>query len=222
MSFQLYWHPRLQKQDVSVYASLGLLRPFCAGSLKKKLLTSFCLYRLDQLNSIPTNSSNFAWINKAEIYVLGLAIGVIGYPIYPEVAREHLMMYRPFSNKPKVIRSNFFRGFPIVENAIIKAKRSGKPYRLAWPSSAYKLFFQSDEYKEARIALALNGGHVRIQDNKVIASINIKYPQNSFAPLIPIKSLGTIGVEEGLFWVLQKVGWLYSGEVEWVTTIKQV
>ena len=185
------------------------------------LLSSFCLYRLDHLNSIPTTPSNFSWINKAEIYVLGLAIGIIGYPIYPEVAREHLMMYRPFSNKPKVIYSDFFRGSPVVEKAIIKAKRSGKPYRLAWPSSAYKLSFQPDEYKEARIALALNGGYVRIKDNKVIASINIKYPQNSFAPLISIKGLGTIGVEEGLFWVLQKVGWLYSGEVEWVTDFKQ-
>jgi hypothetical protein len=185
------------------------------------LLSSFCLYRLDHLNSIPTTPSNFSWINKAEIYVLGLAIGIIGYPIYPEVAREHLMMYRPFSNKPKIIESDFFRGSPVVEKAIIKAKRSGKPYRLAWPSSAYKLSFQPNEYKEARIALALNGGYVRIKDNKVIASINIKYPQNSFAPLISIKGLGTIGVEEGLFWVLQKVGWLYSGEVEWVTGFKQ-
>jgi len=66
----------------------------------------------------------------------------------------------------------------------------------------------------------LNGEYVRIQDNKFIASINIKYPQNSFAPLIPIKGLGTIGVEEGLFWVLQNIGWLHSGEVEWVTPIK--
>jgi len=185
------------------------------------LISSFCLYRLDHLNSIPTTPSNFSWINKAEIYVLGLAIGVIGYPIYPEVAREHLMMYRPFSNKPKVIESDFFRGSPVVEKGIIKAKRSGKPYRLAWPSSAYKLSFQPSEYKEAGIVLALNAGYVRIQDNKIIAGINIKYPQDSFATLISTKGLGTIGVEEGLFWVLQKVGWLYSGEVEWVTDFKQ-
>ena len=139
---------------------------FWRGSLKTNLvsslvvlilISSFCLYRLDHLNSIPTTPSNFSWINKAEIYVLGLAIGIIGYPIYPEVAREHLMMYRPFSNKPKIIESDFFRGSPIVEKAIIKARHSGKPYRLAWPSSAYKLSFQPSEYKEARIALALNG-----------------------------------------------------------------
>ena len=49
----------------------------------------------------------------------------------------------------------------------------------------------------------------------LIASIDIKYPRNSFAPLIPIKGLGIIGVEEGLFWVLQKEGWLHSGYVEW-------
>jgi len=204
-----------------MFWGVSLNTKFISSLVVLILISSFCLYRLDHLNSIPTTPSNFSWINKAEIYVLGLAIGVVGYPIYPEVAREHLMMYRPFSDKPKVIESDFFSGSPVVENAIIKAKRSGKPYRLAWPSNAYKLSFQSDEYKEARIALALNGGYVRIQDNKVVASINVKYPQNSFAPLIVIKGLGTIGVEEGLFWVLQKVGWLYSGKVEWVTEFKQ-
>ena len=204
-----------------MFWGVSLNTKFISSLVVLILISSFCLYRLDHLNSIPTTPSNFSWINKAEIYVLGLAIGVVGYPIYPEVAREHLIMYRPFSDKPKVIESDFFRGSPVVENAIIKAKRSGKPYRLAWPSTAYKLSFQSDEYKEARIALALNGGYVRIQDNKVVASINVKYPQNSFAPLISIKGLGTIGVEEGLFWVLQKVGWLYSGDAEWVTDFKQ-
>ena len=201
----------------------------CSGaSLKTKLISSllvisfivsFALYRLDHLNSIPITPSHFSWLNKAEIYVLGLALGLAGYPLYPEVAREHLMMYRPFSDTPKVIKSDFFRGSPIVENAIRKAKALGNPYRLAWPSSTYKLSFDPDKYKEARIALALNGGYVRVEGDKVIVSIDIKYPQKSFAPLIPIKGLGTIGVEEGLFWVLQKEGWLHSGKVEWHASI---
>ena len=178
-------------------------------------IVTFALYRLDHLNSIPITPSNFSWLNKAEIYVLGLTLGAAGYPLYPEVAREHLMMYRPFPDKPKVIENDFFRGSPIVEKAIRKAKASGKPFRLAWPSNTYKLSFDPDKYKEARIALALNGGYVRFERNKVIVSIDIKYPQKSFAPLIPIKGLGIIGVEEGLFWVLQKEGWLHSGKVEW-------
>ena len=194
---------------------MSIRTKFLYGILALTLMGSFSLYRLDHLNSIPTTPSNFSWINKAEIYALGLAIGVIGYPIYPEVAREHLMMYRPFSDKPKVIESDFFRGSPVVERAIQIAKRTGKSYRLAWPSSTYKLSFDPDAYKEARISLALNGGYVRVEGDKVIASIDIKYPRKSFAPLIPIKGLGTIGVEEGLFWVLQKEGWLHSGYVEW-------
>ncbi len=40
----------------------------------------FALYRLDQLNSTRIARSNFTWLNKAEIYVLGLAIGVTGFP----------------------------------------------------------------------------------------------------------------------------------------------
>ena len=145
---------------------------YLGASFKTKVISSLLvisfifsltLYRLDHLNSVPITLSNFSWLNKAEIYVLGLALGVAGYPLYPEVAREHLMMYRPFSKKPKVIESAFFRGSPTVENAIRKVKASGKPYRLAWPASTYKLAFNPDKYKEARIALALNGGHVRVE-----------------------------------------------------------
>ena len=188
-------------------------------------LTLFCgigLYRLDKLNSTPIEAANFSWFNKVEIYVLGLGLGVVAYPIYPEVAREHLMMYSPFPDKPEVIESNFFRGSPVVEKAIQIAQKSGKPYRLAWPANTYKLSFNPEEYKEARIALALNGGYVHVKGEKVIASIDIKYPRKSFAPLIPIKGLGTIGVEEGLFWFLQQEGWLHSGGVEWTTPLNEL
>ena len=90
--------------------------------LMTSFVVSFALYRLDHLNSVPITLSNFSWLNKAEIYVLGLALGVAGYPLYPEVAREHLMMYRPFPDKTKVIESIFFRGSPTVENAIQKVR----------------------------------------------------------------------------------------------------
>ena len=186
------------------------------------ILTGFSLYRLDKLNSTPIEAASLSWINKVEIYVLGLAIGVVAYPIYPEVAREHLMMYSPFPDKPEVIESSFFRGSPVVEKAIQIAQKSGKPYRLAWPANTYKLSFNPEEYKEARIALALNGGYVHVKGEKVIASIDIKYPRKSFAPLIPIKGLGTIGVEEGLFWFLQQEGWLHSGGVEWTTPLNEL
>jgi hypothetical protein len=60
---------------------------------------------------------------------------------------------------------------------------------------------------------------LRVEDNKAIVKIKIAYPKKSYAPLIPIPGIGTIGVEEGLYWILQKEGWLHEGYVEWVTVL---
>ena len=193
-----------------------IIKKALAGLLIVMLLTGIGLYRLDKLNSIPIDPVNFSWINKAEIYVLGIVMSAIAYPIYPEVAREHMMMYTPFDAAPKIIEADFFLGSPVVEDAIRKARKLDRPYRLAWPSKTYKLSLDPIAYKEARIALALNGGYIRVEGDRVIASIKIAYPRKSFAPLIHISGIGTIGVEEGLYWILQQAGWLYSGDVEFV------
>ena len=196
-----------------------MMKKVIVGLIAFSLLIGVGLYRLDKLNSIQIDPANFSWINKAEIYVLGIVMSAIAYPIYPEVAREHIMMYTPFDAAPKVIIDDFFRGSPVVEDAVVKAQKLGRPYRLAWPAKTYKLSFDPIAYKEARIALALNGGFVRVENGKAIVSIKITYPKQSYAPLIHINGIGTIGVEEGLYWVLQKAGWLYSGDVEWVAPI---
>ena len=81
--------------------------------------------------------------------------------------------------------------------------------------SAYTLSMNWDKYQESRIALALNGGDLRVEDDYVIVRIRISYPKKAFAPLITIPGVMTIGVEEGLFWILEQEGWLYSGVVEW-------
>jgi hypothetical protein len=196
--------------------------------LKKKVTFSlillsmifiFGLYRIHSLNSIPIDPVNFSWINKAEIYTLGIVMSAIAYPIYPEAAREHMMLYSPFEKDPINIKDRFFLPSVIVQEAIKRAKRLGRPYRLAWPASAYQLSFDPKTYQEAKIALALNGGYLRVENNKAIVRIKIAYPRKSYAPLIPIPGIGTIGVEEGLFWILQKEGWFHTGNVEWIAPI---
>ena len=189
------------------------------GFVILSLITAFGLYRLHSLNTTPIKPANFSWINKAEIYGLGVLMSALAYPIYPEVAREHMMLYTPFDDAPKIIRDDFFLSSVVVQNAIKKAIKTNRPYRLAWPASAYQLSLNSEEYREARIALALNGGYVRVEGNNVIAKIKIAYPKKSYAPLIPIPGIGAIGVEEGLFWVLQKEKWYYTGFVEWVAPL---
>ena len=179
-------------------------------------LTTFGLYRLNSLNATPIQASNFSWANKAEIYALGLISSALAYPIYPEVAREQLMIYSAFDQDPKVIEDDFFLRSKVVQRSLEKAQATNQPVRLAWPASTYRLSFDEDKYWEARTALALNGGYVRVDGDQAIAKVKIAYPPKSFAPLFTIPGLGIIGVEEGLFWLLQQEGWFTSGYVEWV------
>ncbi|WP_257285775.1 hypothetical protein [Endozoicomonas sp. SESOKO1] len=70
-------------------------------------------------------------------------MAVIAYPIYPEVAREQLMMYRPFSKAPKVIEDDFFLKSQVVQDAIEKSRKFENAYRLSWPLSAYTLSMEN-------------------------------------------------------------------------------
>ena len=186
------------------------------GLIILSLLMALGVYRLDSLNAKPIEPSNFSWGNKVEIYALGVIMSLLATPIYPEVAREHMMLYTPFDEDPKIINNDFFMRSSLIQNAVRQAKSTGQPYRLAWSANAYQFSFDTAKYQEARIALALNGGHVRVEADKIIVRVKIGYPKNSFAPLLSIPGFGVIGIQEGLFWVLQQEKWYHTGYVEWV------
>ena len=194
----------------------GLIRSISYTALFLVLFAAFGLYRLNVLNEMPLKTANFSTLNKIEIYVLGLVMSVAAYPLYPEVAREHLMLYRPFNGKPKIIEDDFFMKSKVVSEAVSKAKASGKEVRLWWPTSAYTLSVDPKKYWEARIALAFNGGWVSVRGDEVRARIPIAYPKKAFAPLISVPWVGTLGVQEGLFNILQQVGWYHTGEAIWI------
>jgi hypothetical protein len=178
-------------------------------------LTAIGLFRLNELNQRPSDPAAFAWINKVEIYTLGLIMSVLGYPLYPEVAREHLMLYLPNDGNPKVIYDDFFISSPVVQKGIAQARKTGKRQALIWPLNTYVLKLNWDSYWESRVALAFNGGYLEVSDKEVVAIIPFKYPKRAFAPLISIPKVGTLGVQEGLFWVLQEEGWYHPGEIHW-------
>ena len=183
------------------------------------LLTSAGLYRLSVLNQKPSDPAEFTLINKVEIYLLGLVMSGIAYPLYPEVSREHLALYWP-SAETEQINDDFFMRSVVVQDAIIKALSTGKEYRLQWPVTSYTLTLDSDSYWESRVALAFNGGWLRVEGDEVIARIPIAYPKRALAPLITIPMLGTLAVQEGLFWVLQEEDWYHTKEIEWIASLE--
>ena len=180
------------------------------------ILLALGLYRLNELNAKPIEVSQFSWVNKVEIYALGALMSLAAWPIYPEVAREHMMLYAPFDEDPKIIKDDFFLQSVVVQQAIKEAASTKKSQRLAWPASAYRLSFDRKKYQEARIALALNGAYLSVQDKQIAVRIKIAYPRKYLAPLVAVPGLGVISVEEGLFWILQQEGWYHTGHVEYV------
>ena len=163
------------------------------------LLSGLGLYRLNELNKIPIKVENFSTYNLVEIYVLGIVMSVLGYPLYPEVAVEHLsLMFREKGQR----QSDFFMEPKLVQRAI---KNYEKPTLLAWDNSAYMI-----GNPEARVALALNGAKLFKDGQKISIEVPIKYPRNAIAPLLP-----GIKIQEGLFWVLQEKGWYHPGVMIW-------
>ena len=163
------------------------------------LLGGLGIFRLNNLNEIPVRLENYSTFNLVEIYVLGAVMSALAYPIYPEVAIEHMSLY----SKTKEDReSDFFLQSEVVSNAI---DDYSSPKKLVWSADNY-MFGNS----EARYALALNGATLFKHDDTVSIKVPVEYPRNTVAKLLP-----GIEVQEGLFWVLQKKGWYFPGQITW-------
>jgi len=164
------------------------------------------LMRFDHLSSRPVELSEFSWFNKVEIYTAYVLMNVLGAPLYPEIAKEGSYMLLPSSKgKVKTFESDFFLESKFIQN---KMDNYSEPVRLAWSPNSYGM-----GNAETRTALALNTGTLYIEDGKVKVSVPCAWPQHSdyrdhswTTPLVSIRGLPEIRVQEGLFWVLEQEG----------------
>lgn len=170
------------------------------------LILLFGLFRLDQLNKTPIHPENFSTYNAVEIYALGVVMSALAYPIYPEIAEEHMALYVKHKQDK---HSCFF-----MQSAYVRKKVGNytKPTILTWDSSAYML-----GNSEARVSLALNGAMLLKSKNVVWVEVPIRYPRNSVVKLAPF-----IEIQEGLFWILQQKGWYHTGTVRWICALNNV
>ena len=173
------------------------------------------LLRFDHLSSRPVELSEFSWFNKVEIYTADVLMNALGAPLYPEIAKEASLMLLPSSKgKEMTFESDFFLESEFIQN---KLDNYSEPVRLAWSPDSYVL-----GNSEARIALALNTGTLYIEDGRVKVSVPCAWPQHSdyrdhswTTPLVSIRGLPEIRVQEGLFWVLEQEGWIYPYTAVW-------
>ena len=167
----------------------------------------------------------FSFRDKLGIYGLNLMMGISAYPIYPEISMETLLMVLPPpENGIRSFHSNFAINSREVRNVVREFNKTLSFTEDNEVSFQRRIYWNIGEYtlgsKEARYALALNPADVFLhgfrEDGKWYIDISLKvqcrYPQNSSVVLI---SSPELRIEEGLFWVLQEVGWLYPYTAEW-------
>jgi len=184
--------------------------------------------KVEQLSRIPRNDmSAFTLQDRLGIYGLNVVMGAVGYPLYPEAARETLLMmldpgplarrvfYSDFSlgsYKVKASLRDFAAGLRLDDTA---SSRTHGPVGIRWDKSVYRL---TDP--EARYALALNQTRLEARAERrgerwlidVRHEMEVKYPESVYVTLVARPRLR---VEEGLFWVLQNAGWLHPYTAEY-------
>lgn len=186
--------------------------------------------QIEYLSTKPRDIQNlqfFTLRDKIGIYGLNLLMSLTAYPIYPEISKESFLMIFKTSSNKRTFKSDFPEGSKVINNYInefnnnlISLDKDINYYetekRISWSSGYYKL-----GNKEARYALALNPSNTSFSAQKINGYweviikfiVDCKYPQHSNITII---SEPELKVEEGLFWVLQELKWLYPYRAIWI------
>ena len=172
--------------------------------------------RLNYLSQKEIKLDNFSTFNKVEIYTAYILMNVLGYPLYPEISKEAMLMLNPnVRNKEIHFETDFFLDSKVVKEAI---NNYTKPTRLVWHPNNYVI-----GSPEARVSLTFNSGTLSIKDNIVSVSVPCTWPMHSdyrdHSYTTPLSVFPEIRVQEGLFWVLEKEGWIHPYTAIWKTSI---
>ena len=172
--------------------------------------------RLNYLSQKEIKLDNFSTFNKVEIYTAYILMNVLGYPLYPEISKEAMLMLNPnVRNKEIHFETDFFLESKVVKEAI---NNYTKPTRLVWHPNNYVI-----GSPEARVSLTFNSGTLSIKDNIVSVSVPCTWPMHSdyrdHSYTTPLSVFPEIRVQEGLFWVLEKEGWIHPYTAIWKTSI---
>jgi len=172
--------------------------------------------RLNYLSQKEIKLDNFSTFNKVEIYTAYILMNVLGYPLYPEISKEAMLMLNPNVRDKEIhFETDFFLDSKVVKKAI---NNYTKPTRLVWHPNNYVI-----GSPEARVSLTFNSGTLSIKDNIVSVSVPCTWPMHSdyrdHSYTTPLSVFPEIRVQEGLFWVLEKEGWIHPYTAIWKTKL---
>ena len=172
--------------------------------------------RLNYLSQKEIKLDNFSTFNKVEIYTAYILMNVLGYPLYPEISKEAMLMLNPSVRDKEIhFESNFFLESKVVKEAI---NNYSKPTNLYWHPSNYVI-----GNPEARVSLTFNGAKLIKENTTVKVVVPCSWPKWSNYKdktyTTPLSVFPEIRVQEGLFWVLEQEGWIHPYTAIWKTSI---
>lgn len=177
--------------------------------------------------------SSFSMSDTLGVYGLNVIMALGGFVAgFPEVATETLSLcsqgpptriwYSDFAMRSPKVRAEIHKLIEFADNQGKGENPLTLPMtRIAW--NGYSM--RSDS---ARVALAVNspfelggtayreGAHWRLE---LIGRARVEYPHRSVLPLFSLDG-ERIEFDEGLFWALQKNGWLHPYVAEWRWSIR--
>ncbi|MEH0156916.1 hypothetical protein V6R21_22495 [Limibacter armeniacum] len=145
-------------------------------------------------------------LEKWNIYGLNISMGLIAPMVgYPEAGLHTLAMMIPNDGGKKVFTGDFFlRKSAMVREAFMKGEK-----QVRWYQRHYNI-----TNEEARVALALNVAHIRVEDGYYKIKAQVSYPKKCRSHMINLSWL-KLDMEEGLIRYLEEEGWLFPYWVEW-------
>ncbi len=154
--------------------------------------------------------------DKLGIYGLNLVMGVSGGLLgFPEVAAETLLLAIP-GPKTRVFHSDFPLASPMVRQEVAAMMKRKQP-------GSKELFWRYDASESFRAGLALNSLVLTGTPNEAgwtfTGVVQVSYPQRY---RLVLGSFGghTFQIEEGLFGMLERAGWLHPYEAAWTWTMQ--
>lgn len=217
---------------VGAYA-LGCRRPslraFVAGTGIVVMASPVSLWeyveRVDALSArLGQGPAAFSTWDKVGIAGLNVAMAGVGAAVgFPEAALETTLLFVPGPDT-RHFRSDFPMRSPMVQRAVCDALRRerSRRHRVVWSYPA------ADD--SMRVALALHPFDLRLtpveeagrRGVRAQGTIAVTYPTRYRLHLFSVPTphgSRSVGIEEGLYGMLQDAGWMHPYDAEWTWTV---
>ena len=155
------------------------------------------------------NGEKVSLYEKCSIYTMHMAVYVFGWPLSPEAAGEILRMSFSRNREKSIFKENdFFMDSPSVQKTITDLQEDHRKKIVFRAETAY-----NTASPDQRVALAVNPGFLYKKDGKIYLESYAHYPYRSATPITLFGA--KIIIQEGLFYYLEKIGWIHPYTMTW-------